>query len=289
MRSSTKNKIRYVLWIICTALCGLSQVQFVPDAAIWLAVGGVIVVELGLWWRTRISFVDYVLDPLRPEQLPQDTYEIFNGWTPEFMRLGCGLVGDFQLAYRPFPVYVRYFLTPDQRVKGEICQADDLSAPSFITIFDDGREIETVRLAPRQPQAAANSQSNASAEELYVDWFAAYLWNLVPGKWRRMMAARPERAVEPDREDRKRWPQRAPDLSVQELYALHQRTIDLYEKTYSVTALTVTPERLLEFVQYGHRLAWWERRELPARYGIPQPPAGDVTEPQRYSLRSSAS
>jgi hypothetical protein len=183
--------------------------------------------------RTYPRYIDFVLAPLRPDQLPRNTYFMFNRWTPEFMALGCGLVGDFRLAYQPRPVFVRYFLPPDRRVKGEVSDWDEQFVPGFTTVFDDGRLLESVRFPKHHSQSAETS---------------------------------------------KLWYYCDPDVSIAELYAIHQRRIDLYESTYGARPLTVAPDRLLDIAQYGHRLVWWERNELPARYGIPQVPAERCAE-----------
>ncbi len=230
MHSRIERKIYYVLWLVCVAIYGLTELRLIDDVVAWPVLGSVLLVQLWLWSRTRMRYLDYVLDPLRPEQLPRETYQHFDRWTPEFMALGCGLVGDFQLSYRPWPTYVRYFLPPDPRIKGEVSQADEAVAPSFTTIFDDGRLLETARFEQSHTKVG---------EELKI------------------------------------WAQCVADVSIAELYALHRRQIDLYESTYGARPLTVTRDRLLDFAQYGHRLVWWQRNKLPARFGTPQPPVGD--------------
>jgi hypothetical protein len=59
------------------------------------------------------------------------------------MALGGGLVGDFQLARGPRPVFVRHFAPPDDRIYGEACDHDGTFAVSFVSVFEDGRLLET--------------------------------------------------------------------------------------------------------------------------------------------------
>ena len=92
----------------------------------------------------HMRYRDYVFEPLRPDDLPSDTYAAFNRFTPEFMQLGCGLVGDFRLAYGPRPVFSRYFLSQDDRMRGQAFDFDGIMAASFTTVFSDGLLLETV-------------------------------------------------------------------------------------------------------------------------------------------------
>lgn len=223
MGSITKSTIRLGLIILAAAVC------LFDCRLLWLVVAAGLLAEA--WLRPR--YLDYIWEPLRPEQLPRGTYRQFDRWTPQFMSLGCGLVGDFRLSYVPWPTFVRYFLPPDRRIKGEVAQAGDAVAPSFTTIFDDGRMIET---------ALFNQNLTKFGDHL------------------------------------KLWMQCVRGASIAELYAQHQRQVDLYESTYGAKALTVTPDRLYDFAQYGHKLLWWQRNELPAKYGMPQLPVGDTSE-----------
>jgi hypothetical protein len=217
MGSNTKRIIQAGLFLLAVAAC------LVDCRLLWLAIVPALLLEA--WTRPR--YLDYIWKALRPDQLPRSTYRHFDRWTPEFMALGCGLVGDFQLSRVPWPTYVRYVLPPDRRIKGDISQADDAVAPCFNTIFDDGRMIET---------ALFDQNLTKFGEHL------------------------------------KLWMQCVRGASIAELYAQHQRQVDLYESTYGAKALTVTPDRLYDFAQYGHKLLWWQRNELPARYGVPQVP-----------------
>ncbi len=226
MRSSTERSLDNLRWTCHLALVVVSPL--LGPCVTFSLVGCLVFARLLVERQTHLRYLDFVLVPLRPDQLPRNTYVQFDRWTPQFMALGCGLVGDFRLAYKPRPVFVRYFLPPDRRVKGEVLDWDEQFVPGFTTIFEDGRLLETGRYPAHHSQSAEGSQL----------WFHCF-----------------------------------PDATIAELYAIHQRKIDIYESTYSAKALTVTPDRLLDFAQYGHRLVWWERNALPARYGIPQPPA----------------
>ncbi len=278
MRSSTVNKIHFALWALIAGMVLLGQFAPIDGIWIWLVIGISLVVETGLWWYTRPRYRDYVMEPLRPEQLPRDIYATFDRWTPQFMALGCGLLGDFQLSYVPWPTYVRYFLPPDRRIRGEVSQSDETSAPSFVTVFDDGRAIETARMDRSEPQDGTtmcvpvpyvppDTLSNSQIDLLLASFVGIYF------NCDKLASTANEENELQCRDDRMLWAQSAPGLSVSEVYALHMRTIDLYESTYGARGLTVVPDRLLDFAQYEHRLLWWQMHRLPARYGVPQPPA----------------
>jgi hypothetical protein len=279
MRSKTINKIHFALWALIATLALLSQVAPIDGIWFWLVIGVALLAETGLWWYTRPRYFDFVMDPLRREQLPRDIYATFDRWTPQFMALGCGLLGDFQLSYVPWPTYVRYFLPPDRRIRGEVSQSDETSSPSFVTVFDDGRAIETARMDPSGalaestvpigvPHLPTDPYSNPQIDALLESFVGLYF-----DRW--LSAPTPPKENELQcRDDRMLWAQSAPGLSVSELYALHVRTVELYESTYGARGLTVVPDRLLDFAQYEHRLLWWQMRRLPSRYGVPQPPAG---------------
>jgi hypothetical protein len=217
MGNNTKRAIQAGLIVLAVVAC------LIDCRLLWLAVGLEVLLEA--WTRPR--YLDFIWEPLRPDQLPRSTYRQFDRWTPEFMALGCGLVGDFRLSYEPWPTLVRYFLPPDRRIKGEVSHLSDMVTPSFTTIFADGRLLETARF---------DKQSTKFGDDEMI------------------------------------WGQCDPDASIAELYGMHQRSVDLYESTYGATALTVTPDRLFDFAQYGHRLVWWKRHALPASYGKPQVP-----------------
>ena len=278
MRSKTVNRIHFALWALIAALVLASQIAPLDGIWIWLVIGVALLVETGLWWYTRPRYRDYVMEPLRPEQLPRDIYATFDRWTPQFMALGCGLLGDFQLSYVPWPTYVRYFLPQDRRIRGEVSQSDETSVPSFVTVFDDGRAIETARMDSSKPQdgnwmyvsvpyVPPDTLSNPQIDLLLASFVGIYF-----DRGELASTANKENELQ-CRDDRMLWAQSAPGLSVSELYALHMRTIDLYESTYGARGLTVVPDRLLDFAQYEHRLLWWQMHRLPARYGVPQPPA----------------
>ena len=85
----------------------------------------------GLRQFVKMRYTDYVFEAMRPDDLPRDTYNVFNDFTPQFMQLGGGLVGDYRLAYSPRPVFIRYFLPPDDRVKAQVSDWDGKFTPSF--------------------------------------------------------------------------------------------------------------------------------------------------------------
>jgi hypothetical protein len=231
MRSSTERSLDNLHWTLFLVFFVLSPLL---DPGVKLLVaGGFVLATCCVGWRTHSRYVDYVLVPLRPDQLPRNTSCMFDRWTPDFLALDCSLMGDFRLAYQPRPAFARYFLPPDRRIVAEVSDWDEKFVPGFTTIFDDGRWLETTRFP-------AHHSKNAEQSRL---WFHC-----------------------------------AADASVAELYAIHQRRIDHYESTYGARPLMVTPDRLLDIAQYGHRLVWWERNELPPRYGIPQVPAERCAE-----------
>jgi len=176
---------------------------------------------------TEMRYRDYVFEPTRPDELPRDTYAIFNNCTPEFMELGCGLVGDFRLAYGPYPVFVRYLLPPDDRVKGEVSDWNGSFAPSFTTYFADGRLLESV-ISEELGQKLSN--------------------------------------------DSKLWFFKCGPIRIAELYRRHCEAVDAYQASHRVSAIKITPERLAELAQYGHRLVWWEKGKLPRSLSEPRLP-----------------
>jgi hypothetical protein len=115
-----------------------------------MILGGFVVVAAGYWLLTRDRYRDFVFEPMRADELPDDTHQSFDARTPEFMQMGCGLVGDFRLAYFPRPTFARYFLPQDRRIYGELSDFDGTFCPSFTTIFEDGRFLETAILADVQ-------------------------------------------------------------------------------------------------------------------------------------------
>jgi len=131
------------LWVVAVMLMGCCRQGFIDEVTGGVLVVFVICAAFGLSYFTRHRYRDYLFEPMRPDELPRDTYAVFNSSTPEFMQLGCGLVGDFRLAYAPRPVIIRYFLLPDRRMKGEVSDWDGRFTPSFTTYFADGRLIET--------------------------------------------------------------------------------------------------------------------------------------------------
>ena len=184
----------------------------------------------GLRSYIRMRYRDYVFEPLRPDDLPRDTYAFFNRFTPEFMQLGCGLVGDFRLAYGPRPVFSRYFLPPDDRLRGQAYDFDGIMAASFTTVFNDGMLLETV----------AGKEHGSKFSETEKLWF-----------------------------------QKAGPVAISELYRLHREAVTKYEQSRAA-ALKVTPAKLGDFAQYGHRLVWWAKGQLPKHLGQPQLPTTEL-------------
>jgi len=143
MRSRQWGYVETALYIVAVILlvnCRRGVFDEPTTIAIVLATATTI---FALRCYTHNRYRDYVYEPMRPDELPHDTYEYFNSRTSEFMQLRCGLVGDFRLAYTPRPVFVRYFLPPDQRVKGDMCDWNGTFSVSFSTYFCDGRLLET--------------------------------------------------------------------------------------------------------------------------------------------------
>jgi hypothetical protein len=220
-----KNQVQTGLYIVGTALLLLGRAGFFNRPTTWAILIATVSAVYGFRHYTRMRYRDYVYEPMRPEQLPSDTYAMFNSRTPEFMQLGCGLVGDFRLAYAPYPVFVRYLLPPDRRVKGEACDWDGKFSLSFTSYFSDGRLLESVI-------TAESSQKVSNFSKL---WFF-----------------------------------KCGPVSVAQLYERHREAIDAYEQSHQVSALEVTPSRLAEFSQYGHRLVWSEKGLLPKHLSEPR-------------------
>ncbi|MCI0361605.1 MAG: hypothetical protein L0211_24240 [Planctomycetaceae bacterium] len=173
MRSKDWQWVSGVLVVVFMVLRVLIRAQVVGETTSWIILGAVVAVAVGFWLLTRDRYRDYVFEPLRPDQLPSDAYQEFNRLTPEYMQLGCGLVGDFRLAYSPRPTVVRYFLAPDRRIHGEINDCDGTFSPCFHTLFEDGRVIETLihpevqsKFDP-QRQLWAQAAGEVSIAELY--------------------------------------------------------------------------------------------------------------------------
>jgi hypothetical protein len=144
MRSKDWQWIGGGLFVAACVLRVMIRAQMVGETTSWLILGGFVLVAGGYWLLTRDRYRPYVFEPMRPEELPKDTYKAFDQHTPEFMQLGCGLVGDFRLQYSPRPTFARYFLPPDRRMYGEVGDVDGMFSPSFTTVFEDGRLIETI-------------------------------------------------------------------------------------------------------------------------------------------------
>jgi hypothetical protein len=239
MRSKQWQWIGGALMAIAVFLRVLIRARVVDETTSWIILGMFALVAAGYWVATRDRYRDYVFEPLKPDQLPQDAYEAFNRLTPEFMQLGCGLVGDFRLAYLPRPTVVRYFLPPDRRMHGEVSDCDGTFSPCFHTVFEDGRIIETV--------------INPDVESSFPP-------------------------------DKKLWAQSAGAVSIAELYRLHRNAVDAYETNMELRALSPTAGLLGEFAQYGHRIVWWERGELPVHMGEPIPPVAEPVPIRRPGL-----
>lgn len=146
LRSSQWKWIGSALFVALVALRVLIRAQVVDEMTSWLILSGLLVVTGIYWLVTRDRYRDYVFEPMRPDELPGDTHQAFDSHTPEFMQLGCGLVGDYRLAYFPRPTLARYFLPRDRRIYGEVSDCDGTFCPSFTTIFEDGRFLETACL-----------------------------------------------------------------------------------------------------------------------------------------------
>jgi hypothetical protein len=144
MRSSHWQWIGGAIFGLGFVLRVLVRCDLVDETTSWVLLGLFVLLAGGYWFLSRDRYVDYVFEPQRPDQLPSDTYRAFDSHTPEFMQLGCGLVGDFRLASNPRPTFVRYFLPQDRRMYGEIRDVDGTFCPSFTTVFQDGRLLETI-------------------------------------------------------------------------------------------------------------------------------------------------
>ena len=144
MRSKDWQWIGGGLFVAALVLRVMIRAQMVGETTSWVILGGFVLVAGTYWLLTRDRYRDYVFEPMRPDDLPKDTYRAFDQHTPEYMQIGCGLVGDFRLAYSPRPTFARYFLPPDRRIFGEVGDVDGTICPSFTTVFEDGRLIETV-------------------------------------------------------------------------------------------------------------------------------------------------
>jgi len=187
MRSKDWKWIGTAIFVAAIVLRVLIRNRLLDETTSWLILGGFVVVSAGYWLLTRDRYRDYVFEPMRADELPKDTHEAFTRHTPEFMQLGCGLVGDFRLAYSPRPTFVRYFLPPDRRVYGEVCDLDGNFCPSFTTVFEDGRLIETVSNAQAQSKfdpasklwgQAAGSVSVAALYQLHCRAIDTYETNM---------------------------------------------------------------------------------------------------------------
>ena len=238
MRSKDWNRVLTGVYVCGAGLLIASRLRAF-DPAISLAILVVFLASAaGLRNYLRMRYRDYVFQPLRPDDLPSDTYAFFNRQTPEFMRQGCGLVGDFRLAYGPRPVFSRYLLPPDDRMRGQLYDFDGIMAASFTTVFNDGMLLET--LADRE-----RSSKFSETEKL--------------------------------------WFQKAGPVAISELYRLHREAVTKYEQTRAA-ALKVTPAKLGDFVQYGHRLVWWAKGKLPSHLGQLQLPTTEVATAQTATV-----
>jgi hypothetical protein len=225
IRSRQWGYLQVALYVVATILLVSCRAGAFDRATTWVILAACVSAVYGLRHYLRHRYRDYVCEPMRPDELPSDTYDVFNRCMPQFMQLGGGMVGDFRLAYGPHPVFIRYFLPPDSRVKGQICDWDGKFTPSFTTYFSDGRLIESAIMD-------STGQKVSDASRL---WFFKH---------------------EP--------------VSIAELYERHRQAIDAYEASHQASALMVTPSRLAEFAQYGHRLVWWELGKLPKELGEPR-------------------
>src|SRR5262245_8269595 len=143
MRSQHWAIVETGLWVSAVLLIGCLERGILPPAIAAALLIADVVAAFAVRWYVANRDCDYVHEAMRPDELPRDTYAVFNGYTPEFMQLGSRMVGDFRMAYGPRPVFVRYFLPPDIRVRGEVCDHNGTFTPSFATYFSDGRLIES--------------------------------------------------------------------------------------------------------------------------------------------------
>jgi len=239
MRSRDWKRVLTGVYVVGAALLIVTRLGAFDRLISLGVVVAIIATAAGLRHYIYMRYRDYVFEPLRPDDLPSDTYAAFNRFTPEFMQLGCGLVGDFRLAYGPRPVFSRYFLPQDDRLRGQSFDFDGIMAASFTTVFSDGLLLETV--------------------------------------------AGPERGTKLS-ETEKLWFQKAGPVSIAELYRLHREAVGSYEQSRGVAALKVTPARLGDFAQYGHRLVWWAKGLLPTHLGQPQLPTTEVATVQAVNV-----
>jgi len=236
-----RREVQTGLYIFAAVFVVLGRAGVLDQQTAWTLLVVMLGAAYALRHFTEMRYRDYVLEPVRPDELPRDTYTVFNNCTPEFMQLGCGLVGDFRLAYGPYPVFVRYLLPPDDRVKGEVCDWNGTFTPSFTTYFADGRLLESV-ISAQPGQKLSN--------------------------------------------DSKLWFFKCGPIRIADLYQRHCEAIGAYEASHHVSAIKVTPERLAEFAQYGHRLVWWEKGKLPPYLSEPSLREMEPVLLEAVSLRS---
>jgi hypothetical protein len=153
-----KNEVQVGLYIVLVALIVIGRAGIVDRSITVPLLLATLCAIYGLRHYVKKRYRDYVFESMRPEELPKDTYNFFNNHTPEFMQLGGGLLGDFRLSSSPYPVLVRYFLPPDDRVRGELCDWDGSFTKNFTTYFTDGRLIETVIMSPPGQKVSENSK-----------------------------------------------------------------------------------------------------------------------------------
>jgi hypothetical protein len=158
LRSDQWKWIGTGLFATAIVLRVLIRAQVVAEVTSWQILAGFVALAGVYWLLTRDRYRDYVFEPMRADELPGDTHAAFDQGTPEFMQLGCGLVGDFRLAYFPRPTFARYFLPQDRRMYGEVSDYDGTFCPSFTTIFEDGRFLETACLEGAQSKFDSDSR-----------------------------------------------------------------------------------------------------------------------------------
>ncbi len=96
-----------------------------------------------VWFLVKPRYREYIYVPERDEELPQRIVAEWDKYTNDFELLGFRRVGNFRLQDDPLETHARYYLSDDPRIRGEIAALSDEFTPSFCTVFEDGRMIES--------------------------------------------------------------------------------------------------------------------------------------------------